>query len=236
MSTPTRRHCSLATSRGLHFHDGGCLAEFESLLGCGGRKQVHDPQRGSFGGLCCEMQPGFWLNVYWVAISQHLRMRIRCAGMHHGHSCSAITEWNEASPGMFPAVPCASFLKTGLRRQTICSTKVEERRVPCSGAVPKTVDRRPRETPPALHTMPARGTDVTNTSIILAARLLLATPFLIFGRRKLRDFSGTVSQTAQLGAPTPVPAAGVATLMELRLRSRLGIAIGQRQARIKLTT
>src|SRR6516225_1756497 len=44
MSAPARRHRSLATSCGLHFHDGGCLAEFESLLGRGGREQVHDPR------------------------------------------------------------------------------------------------------------------------------------------------------------------------------------------------
>jgi putative oxidoreductase len=54
-----------------------------------------------------------------------------------------------------------------------------------------------------------------NDELILAARLLLATLFLIFGWRKLRDFSGTVSQMAQLGVPTPVLAAGVATFMEL---------------------
>ena len=51
-----------------------------------------------------------------------------------------------------------------------------------------------------------------NDELILAARLLLATLFLIFGWRKLRDFSGTVSQMVQLGVPTPVLAAGVATL------------------------
>jgi putative oxidoreductase len=49
-----------------------------------------------------------------------------------------------------------------------------------------------------------------NDELILAARLLLATLFLIFGWRKLRDFSGTVSQMVQLGVPTPVLAAGVA--------------------------
>ena len=38
-----------------------------------------------------------------------------------------------------------------------------------------------------------------NNELILAARLLLATLFLIFGWRKLRDFSGTVSQMVQLG-------------------------------------
>ncbi len=54
-----------------------------------------------------------------------------------------------------------------------------------------------------------------NDGLILAARLLLATLFLIFGWRKLRDFSGTVSQMAELGVPTPVLAAGAATFMEL---------------------
>jgi putative oxidoreductase len=54
-----------------------------------------------------------------------------------------------------------------------------------------------------------------NDELILAARLLLATLFLIFGWRKLRDFSGTVSQMAQLGVPTPALAAVVATFMEL---------------------
>ena len=54
-----------------------------------------------------------------------------------------------------------------------------------------------------------------NDELILAARLLLAALFLIFGWRKLTDFSGTVSQMVQLGVPTPVLAAGVATFMEL---------------------
>ena len=43
-----------------------------------------------------------------------------------------------------------------------------------------------------------------NDELILAARLLLATLFLIFGWRKLRDYSGTVSQMVQLVLPTPV--------------------------------
>lgn len=54
-----------------------------------------------------------------------------------------------------------------------------------------------------------------NDELILAARLLLATLFLIFGWRKLRDFSGTTSQMAQLGVPIPELAAGVATFIEL---------------------
>ena len=40
--------------------------------------------------------------------------------------------------------------------------------------------------------------------------LLLATLFLIFGWRKLRDFPGTVNQMAQLGVPMPLTAAAVA--------------------------
>ena len=63
-----------------------------------------------------------------------------------------------------------------------------------------------------------------NDELILAARLLLATLFLIFGRRKLRDFSGTVSQMVQLGVPTPALAAGVATFMELPVA--FAVAVG----------
>ena len=60
--------------------------------------------------------------------------------------------------------------------------------------------------------------------LILAARLLLATLFLIFGWRKLMDFSGTVSQMVQLKAPAPVLAAAVATFMELPVA--FAIAVG----------
>jgi putative oxidoreductase len=63
-----------------------------------------------------------------------------------------------------------------------------------------------------------------NDELILVARLLLATLFLIFGWRKLRDFSGTISQMAQLGVPVPVLAAGVATFMELPVA--FAVAIG----------
>ena len=63
-----------------------------------------------------------------------------------------------------------------------------------------------------------------NDELILAARLLLAALFLIFGWRKLRDFSGTISQMARLGVPTPVLAAGVATFMELPVA--FAVAVG----------
>jgi putative oxidoreductase len=61
-------------------------------------------------------------------------------------------------------------------------------------------------------------------ALILVARLLLATLFLIFGWRKLRDFSGTVSQMVELGVPTPVLAAIVAIVMELPVA--FAIAVG----------
>jgi putative oxidoreductase len=65
---------------------------------------------------------------------------------------------------------------------------------------------------------------VTNDELVLAARLLLATLFLIFGWRKLKDFSGTVTQMVDLGVPTPVLAAAVATFMELPMA--FAVAVG----------
>jgi putative oxidoreductase len=60
--------------------------------------------------------------------------------------------------------------------------------------------------------------------VILAARLLLATLFLIFGWRKLTDYSGTVSQMVQEGLPIPVLAAVVAMFMELPVA--FAVAVG----------
>ncbi|HTW34229.1 MAG TPA: DoxX family protein [Rhizomicrobium sp.] len=63
-----------------------------------------------------------------------------------------------------------------------------------------------------------------NDAVILAARLFLAALFLIFGWRKLRDYSGTVSQMVQDGLPMPMLAAAVAIFMELPVA--FAIAIG----------
>ena len=63
-----------------------------------------------------------------------------------------------------------------------------------------------------------------NDAVILAARLFLATLFLIFGWRKLRDYSGTVSQMVQDGVPLPVLATAVAIFMELPVA--LAVAVG----------
>ncbi len=54
-----------------------------------------------------------------------------------------------------------------------------------------------------------------NDEVILAARFFLATLFLIFGWRKLRDYSGTLSQMVRDGVPMPVLAAAAAIFMEL---------------------
>ena len=63
-----------------------------------------------------------------------------------------------------------------------------------------------------------------NDVLILAARLLITTLFLIFGWRKLRDYSGTVSQIVQLCGPMPKLAAAVAIFMELPVA--LAVAVG----------
>ena len=63
-----------------------------------------------------------------------------------------------------------------------------------------------------------------NNELILAARLLLATLFLIFGWRKLRDYSGTVAQMVQLGLPMPVLVTVVSIVMELPVA--FAVAVG----------
>ena len=64
-----------------------------------------------------------------------------------------------------------------------------------------------------------------NDELILAARLLLATLFLIFGWRKLRDYSGTVSQMVhEEGLRMPILATAVSIFMELPVA--FAVAVG----------
>ena len=63
-----------------------------------------------------------------------------------------------------------------------------------------------------------------NDEVILVARFLLATLFLIFGWRKLRDYSGTVSQMVQDGVPMPALATAVSIVMELPVA--FAVAVG----------
>jgi putative oxidoreductase len=58
----------------------------------------------------------------------------------------------------------------------------------------------------------------------LAARLFLATLFLIFGWRKARDYSGAVSQMARDGLSLPAMATAVAIFIELPVA--LTVAVG----------
>jgi putative oxidoreductase len=64
-----------------------------------------------------------------------------------------------------------------------------------------------------------------NDELILAARLLLATLFLIFGWRKVRDYSGTVRQMVQVGLPTPVLATVISIVMELPVAFAVALGI-----------
>ncbi len=64
-----------------------------------------------------------------------------------------------------------------------------------------------------------------NDEIIVAARLLLATLFLIFGWRKLKDYPGTVRQIVQLGGPMPRLAAAIAIFMELPVAFAVAIGV-----------
>ena len=72
-------------------------------------------------------------------------------------------------------------------------------------------------------------TNDMNDEVILAARLFLATLFLIFGWRKLMDYSDTVNQMVQDGLPTPVLATAVAIFMELPVA--FAVAVGHAQMR-----
>ena len=71
-------------------------------------------------------------------------------------------------------------------------------------------------------------------AVILAARLLLAALFLIFGWRKLTDYSGTVSRMVQDGARFPVLATPVAIFMELPVAFAVAVGAFTRPAAVLL--
>jgi|SRR5580698_5864278 putative oxidoreductase len=63
-----------------------------------------------------------------------------------------------------------------------------------------------------------------NDVVILAARIFLATLFLIFGWRKVKDWPGTLGQMVNDRVPTPALAAAIAIFMELPVA--LAVAVG----------
>ncbi|HEX4411232.1 MAG TPA: DoxX family protein [Xanthobacteraceae bacterium] len=65
---------------------------------------------------------------------------------------------------------------------------------------------------------------------ILVARILLAMLFLIFGWRKLRDYSGTESQMVGEGLHLPVLATLVSMVMELPVAFAVAIGLFTRPA------
>ena len=73
-----------------------------------------------------------------------------------------------------------------------------------------------------------------NDGVILAARLLLAALFLIFGWRKLTDYSGTVSRMVQDGAPLPVLATAAAIFMELPVAFAVAVGVFTRPSAVLL--
>jgi putative oxidoreductase len=76
----------------------------------------------------------------------------------------------------------------------------------------------------AIQPIKLRQMNGINDELILAARLLLATLFLIFGWRKVRDYSGTVNQMVQLGLQVPVVATVASIFMELPVA--FAVAVG----------
>ena len=73
-----------------------------------------------------------------------------------------------------------------------------------------------------------------NDGVILAARLFLAALFLIFGWRKVRDYSGTVSQMVEDGIPTPVLATAAAIFMELPVGFAVAVGAFTRSSAVLL--
>jgi putative oxidoreductase len=54
-----------------------------------------------------------------------------------------------------------------------------------------------------------------NDIVLLIARILIVTLFVLFGWEKLTGFSGTVGYMQHVGAPVPMVSAAIAVIMEL---------------------
>ena len=61
--------------------------------------------------------------------------------------------------------------------------------------------------------------------IILVARILLVTLFLVFGWDKLANYSGALAYMAQVGAPLPALAALVAIVMEVAVACAIAVGL-----------
>jgi putative oxidoreductase len=74
-----------------------------------------------------------------------------------------------------------------------------------------------------------------NNVIILTARLFLAALFLIFGWRKVRDYSGTVSQMVRDALPMPQLAAAIAIFMEIPVAFAVAVGAFTRLSAVLMT-
>jgi putative oxidoreductase len=72
-------------------------------------------------------------------------------------------------------------------------------------------------------------TDVKD-AVIVVARLFLAALFVIFGWRKVRDFSGTVAQMVRDRLPAPVLATAVSIGLEVGVASAIAVGLLTRPA------
>jgi putative oxidoreductase len=70
--------------------------------------------------------------------------------------------------------------------------------------------------------------------VILAARLFLAALYLIFGWRKVADWSGTVAQMVADDVATPRLASGIAIFMELPVSFAVAAGLATRPAAVAM--
>lgn len=65
--------------------------------------------------------------------------------------------------------------------------------------------------------------------LLLLSRILLVILFVMFGWKKIVDFSGTIAFMGSEGAPAPIVSAAIAVVMELF--AGIAILVGFRRAR-----
>jgi len=79
------------------------------------------------------------------------------------------------------------------------------------------------------------GADRVRDEVILAARILLVVLYLVFGWEKLTNYSATVDDMAQTGAPMPPISALVSIAVELFVSIAIVLGVRTRQLALVLT-
>jgi putative oxidoreductase len=149
---------------------------------------------------------------------------------------------NQSYRTLYAAVTYGRKNQPALTGAGSCHTKVQSLQflalitIPSASSLPALgLTAIPMYTPTIKPNEPGRVmTNDVHDQLILAARLLLTPLFLIFGWRKLKDYSGTVSQIVQLGGPAPKLAAGVAIFMELPVAFAVAVGAFARPAALLL--